>query len=148
MGLRCGKVPTSLRKKFEGTQIRNTYFGGTNQIYKKELQQLLQNWPRGKHHKAQGKIALLYFLEATILSTNKKKLISQVVMSMVNDLPSFNKYHWRSVSFALTMEQLKQKDRRARYNRYKQDLQPKGNKATYTLCGFSFPFLVGISEVI
>ncbi|KAL5542479.1 hypothetical protein UlMin_010189 [Ulmus minor] len=148
MGLICGKVPSSLRKKAEGTQICNTYFGGTNQIYKKDLQQLLQNWPRGKPHEDQGKIALLYFLEATLLSMDKKKLVSQVVMFMVDDLPTFNKYPWGTMSFSLTMEQLEQKDWKAKYNYYKQDLQPKGNKATYTLYGFPFAFLVGISDVI
>ncbi len=147
-GLRCGKVPGSLRKKAKGTRIRDTYFGGTNQIYKKDLQQLLQHWPRGKPREDQGKIAILYFLEATLLSTDKKKLVSQVAMSMVDDLPTFNNYPWGTVSFALTMEQLEQKDLRARYDHYKQDLAPKGTKATYTLYGFPFAFLVSITDVI
>ena len=46
-------------------------------------------------------------MELTLLSTDKKKLVSQVAMSMVNDLPTFNKYPWGTVTFALTMEQLK-----------------------------------------
>ena len=78
------------------------------------------------------------------MSTDKKKLVSQVAMSMVDDLPMFNTYHLGTMCFALTMEQLEHKDWRARFNQYKQDLELKGNKATYTLYGFLFAFLVGI----
>ena len=83
-------------------------------------------------------------MELTLLSTDKKKLVGQVYMSMVDDLPTFNKYPWGTMSFALRMEQLEQKDWRARYNHYEQDLELKGNKATYTLYGFPFAFLVSI----
>jgi len=109
---------------------------------------LLQSWPCGKPREDQGKIALLYFLEVTFLNTDKKKLVSQVVMSMVDDLSMFNKYPWGTLSFDLMIEQLEQKDWRAKYNQYKQDLQLKENKTTYPLCDFPFSFLVGISDVI
>ena len=64
------------------------------------------------------KIALLYFLESTILSSNPKKIVSQEYMSMVDDLETFNSYPWGTVSYGITIEQLRSNDFRAKYNHF------------------------------
>ena len=90
------------------------------------------------------KIALLFFLELTILSSNPKKIVSQEYMSMVDDLETFNSYPWGTVSSGITIEQLWSKDFRAKYDHFleHQCQTGKEKQETYTLYGFPFGFMV------
>ena len=90
------------------------------------------------------KIALVYFLESTLLSSDPKKSVSQFHLSMVDDLETFNRFPWGSVVYPATLEQLQTRDLRAKYTNYKEQLKAKRKKATYTLYGFPFAFMVSI----
>ena len=48
------------------------------------------------------------------------------------------------VLYPATLEQLQTRDLRAKYANYKEQLEAKGKKATYTLYGFPFAFMVSI----
>ena len=90
------------------------------------------------------KIALVYFLESTQLSSDPKKSVCQLYLSMVDDLETFNRFPWGSVVYLATLEQLQTQDLRAKYANYKEQLEAKGKKATYTLYRFPFTFMVCI----
>ena len=63
---------------------------------------------------------------------------------MVDDWHIFNTYPWGSVVYLATLEQLQSKDLRPKYANYKEQIEAKGKKATYTLYGFPFSFMVSI----
>ena len=63
---------------------------------------------------------------------------------MVDDLETFNRFPWGSVVYPTTLKQLQTRDLRAKYANYKEQLEAKGKKATYTLYGFPFAFMVSI----
>ena len=46
--------------------------------------------------------------------------------------------------YPVTLEQLQIGDLRAKYANYKEQFKAKGKKATYTLYGFPFVFMVSI----
>ena len=73
------------------------------------------------------KIVLLCFLEATRLSSDLKKIVNHEYMSMVENL-----------AYALTIEQLQNKDMKVKFTHYKQHIEVVGKKTTYTLDGFMF----------
>ena len=52
------------------------------------------------------KIALVYFLESTLLSLDPKKSVSQHYLSMVDDLDTLNRFPWGSIVYLATLEQL------------------------------------------
>ena len=63
---------------------------------------------------------------------------------MVDDLETFNRFPWGSVVYPATLEQLQTQDLRSKYANYKEQVEAKGKKATYTLYGFPFTFMVSI----
>ena len=66
------------------------------------------------------KLAMLYFLEFTLLSSYPKKFVCQEYMSMVDNLEIFNTYPWGSIVYPATLEQLQSKDLGAKYTNYKE----------------------------
>ena len=90
------------------------------------------------------KLAMLYFLESTLLSLDSKKFVSQEYMSMVDDWHTFSTYPWGLILYSATLEQLQSKDLREQYTNYKEQLEAKRKKATYTLYGFPFAFMASI----
>ena len=60
----------------------------------------------GKPQEDRLKIALVYFLESTLLSSNPKKLVSPKYLEMVDDLETFNIFPWGSILYLATLEQL------------------------------------------
>ncbi|KAL5541745.1 hypothetical protein UlMin_009455 [Ulmus minor] len=140
-GLRCSELPVEVRSEACQNHLRDTYFK-TNAIKTSDLLNKIQKWPRGKPQEDRLKIALVYFLESTLLSSDPKKSVSQFHLSMVDDLETFNRFPWGSVVYPATLEQLQTRDLRAKYANYKEQLKVKGKKATYTLYGFPFTFMV------
>ena len=116
----------------------------TNAIKTSDVLKMIQKWPRRKPQEDMLKIALVYFFESTLLSSNPKKFVSQHYLSMVEDLETFNRFPWRSVVYPDTLEQLQTWDLRPKYANYKEQLEAKGKKATYTLYRFPFAFMVSI----
>ena len=57
------------------TRLQDTYFK-TNVIKTYNLLNKNQKWTRGKPQEDRLKIALVYFLESTLLSSNPKKSVS------------------------------------------------------------------------
>ncbi|KAL5575953.1 hypothetical protein UlMin_017652 [Ulmus minor] len=137
-GLRCSKLPVEVRSEACQNCLRDTYFKTSDLLNK------IQKWLRGKPQEDRLKIALVYFLESTLLSSNPKKSVSQFHLSMVDDLETFKRFPWGSVVYPATLEQLQTRDLRAKYANYKEQLEAKGKKATYTLYGFPFAFMVSI----
>ena len=90
-GLRCGEKPVELRSEACKTCIRDTYFK-TNAIKTSKILNKIEKWPRGKLHGDTLKIALVYLLEFTLLSSDPKKLVCQDYLSMVDDLETFNRF--------------------------------------------------------
>ena len=58
----------------------------------------------GKPQEDMLKIALVYFFESTLLSSNPKKLVSQHYLSMVDDLDTFNIFPWGFIVYPATLE--------------------------------------------
>ena len=127
-------------------RLRDTYFK-TNAIKTSDLLKKIQKWPRGKPKEDRLKIAMVYFLESTLLTSYPKKLVSQFHLSMVEDLETFNRFPWGSVVYPATLEQLQTRDLRAKYANYKEQLEAKGKKATYTLYRFPFAYVVSIAVI-
>ena len=73
---------------------------------------------------------MLYFLEATILSSKPQKIMSQEYMSMGDDLETFNTYPWGIVTYLSMIKQLQNKDFKAKFIHYKQHLEVVGKKTT------------------
>ncbi|KAL5548822.1 hypothetical protein UlMin_004053 [Ulmus minor] len=142
-GLRCSELPVEVRSEACQNRLRDTYFK-TNAIKTSDLLNKIQKWPRGKPQEDMLKIVLVYFLESTLVSSDPKKSVSQFHLSMVDDLETFNRFPWGSVVYPATLEQLQTRDLRAKYANYKEQLEAKGKKATYTLYGFPFAFMVSI----
>ena len=59
-------------------------------------------------------------------------------------MDTFNRFPWGSIVYPITLEHLQSWDLRAKYANYKEQLEPKGKKAIYTLYGFPFAFMVSI----
>ncbi|KAL5567618.1 hypothetical protein UlMin_024193 [Ulmus minor] len=143
MGLCCSELPMEVRSEACQNRLRDTYFK-TNAINTSDLLNKIKKWLRGKPQEDRLKIALVYFLESTLLSSDPKKSVSQFHLSMVDNLKTFNRFPWGSVVYPATLKQLQTRDLRAKYANYKEQLEAKGKKATYTLYGFPFAFMVSI----
>ena len=102
-GLVCRRLSALVREEARGSRLQDTYWpaGGVNYS---QLLAKLRNWPGRRPLDDKVKIALLYFLEPTILSSNPKKIIRQEYMSMVDDLKTFNSYPWGTVSYGITIK--------------------------------------------
>ncbi|KAL5545138.1 hypothetical protein UlMin_008922 [Ulmus minor] len=111
-GLRCSELLVNLRLEACQSHLRDNYFK-TNSIKISDLLNKIQKWPRGKPQEDRLKIALVYFLESTLLSSDPKKSVSQHYLSMVDDLDTFNKFPWGSIVYPATLEQLQSRDLRA-----------------------------------
>ena len=132
-----------LRLEVCQTGLQDTYFK-TNAIKTSNHLNKIQKWSREKPQEDRLKIALVYFLESTLLSLDPKKSVSQFHLSMVDDLETFNRFPWGSIVHPATLKQLQTRDLRAKYANYKEQFEAKGKKATYTLYGFPFDFMVSI----
>ena len=84
MGLGCGQIPLALREEAKQVRLSETYWK-TNVIRPPDLLSKIQKWPRGMPQEDKLKIAMLYFLESMLLSSDPKKLICQDYMSMVDE---------------------------------------------------------------
>ena len=102
-GLHCGKLPIDLRSEACQSRFQDKYFK-TNSIKTSDLLNKIQKWPRGKPQEDMLKIALVYFLESTLLSSDPKKSVSQFHLSMVDDLETFNRFPWGSIVYLATLE--------------------------------------------
>ena len=116
----------------------------TKAIKTSDILNKIEKWPRGKPQGDKLNISLVHFLESTLLSSDPKKSMFQDYLSMVDNLETFNRFPWGSIVYSATLEQLQPRDLRAKYTNYKEQLEVKGKKATYTLYGFPFAFIVSI----
>ena len=79
-------------KKKGHTEATSRTYWKTNQVRMKKLLKNLENWLKGKSEEDKLRITLLYLLEATILSSDPKKIVNQEYMFMVDDFETFHAY--------------------------------------------------------
>ena len=93
------------------------------------------------------KIALVWFLEGALLSSDPKKNISEFHLSLVDEQDIFNEYPWGKVSFDMTFDSLWVKNLAQKYRdrlRKSPHKQLHDVKETCILYGFPFAFQVSI----
>ena len=103
MGLHCGEKPIELRSVANNTRLRETYFK-INTIKTFNLLNKIKKWPKGKPQGDMLKIALVYFLESILLSSDPNKSVCQDYLSMVDNLETFNRFPWGSIVYPTTLE--------------------------------------------
>ena len=87
-GLICSQKHLKLGSEACKTHLPDAHFK-TNTIKTSDLNKI-QKWPRGKPQHDRLKIALVCFLECTLLISDPKKSVCQEHLSMVDDLETFN----------------------------------------------------------
>ena len=73
---------------------------------KKEKKKKKKGDKKGLQREDQGKVTLVYFLEGILFSADANKNISNLYMSMVDDLAKFNAYHWGNEIFDMMFDSL------------------------------------------
>ena len=91
------------------------------------------------------KLALLLFLEVTLLGKDKRTQIDYFCMQLVDDLYAFEEFPWGSFIFARTIHSLSNccKGRADRFKE-RQEKNPKHKEERYNIYGFIFAFQVSL----
>ncbi|KAL5575871.1 hypothetical protein UlMin_017570 [Ulmus minor] len=168
IGLRCHDEPILLQQTRVKLKNRlcNEHFNSSLQIKLQDLTHCFRNLCKkensGKEKKGKKqkkkitqkcgredrvKIALVWFLEGALLSSDPKKNISEFHLSLVDELDIFNEYPWGKVAFDMTFDSLWVKNLAQKYRdrlRKSPHKQLPNVKETYTLYGFPFAFQVSI----
>lgn len=147
-GLKFGKNKESLHQisKRLGERIRLTHFNGAKTIFVENLEAYYNGYvPKDEKDDEILKLALLLFLEVTLLGKDKRTQIDYFCMQLVDDLYAFDEFPWGSFIFAQTIHSLSNccKGRADRFKE-RQEKNPKHKEERYNIYGFIFAFQVSL----
>ncbi|KAL5814586.1 hypothetical protein ACOSQ4_025227 [Xanthoceras sorbifolium] len=151
-GLKFGKnkeTPHQISERL-GQRIRRIHFNDAKKIYVDTLETYYSAYiPKDEEDDEILKLALLLFLEVTLLGKDKRTQIDYFCMQLVDDLDAFNEFPWGSFIFARTIHSLSNccKDRANRFKE-RQEKNPKHKEERYNIYGFIFAFQVWAFEAI
>ncbi|KAK0604799.1 hypothetical protein LWI29_019595 [Acer saccharum] len=151
-GLKFGKNKESLHQisKRLGERIRLTHFNGAKKIFVENLEAYYNGYvPKDEKDDEILKLALLLFLEVTLLGKDKRTQIDYFCMQLVDDLYAFDEFPWGSFIFARTIHSLSNccKGRADRFKE-RREKNPKHKEERYNIYGFIFAFQVWAFEAI
>ncbi|KAK2642483.1 hypothetical protein Ddye_024246 [Dipteronia dyeriana] len=151
-GLKFGKNKESFHQisKRLGERIRLTHFNGAKKIFVENLEAYYIGYV-SKDEKDDEilKLALLLFLEVTLLGKDKRTQIDYFCMQLVDDLYAFDEFPWGSFIFARSIHSLSNccKGRADRFKE-RREKNPKHKEERYNIYGFIFAFQVWAFEAI
>ncbi|XP_044477803.1 uncharacterized protein LOC123223380 [Mangifera indica] len=134
----------------DSLNFKNKYFRSDKSVTYKDLSKSFMSKVWGNNDEDAVKMAALYLIHYGLLGADNRKVVSELILQLVDDWDSFNKYPWGTMVWTLTAESMS----RAIEKRYEEVMNdhraydPKIPVQCYALMGFTVAFQLWIYETL